>query len=374
MGNEGLLLLAALTVAGCSSSPPKVLADLGQEDAGSTAATGGWDAGSGSGWQPTCKELGKSVCACGQFATVTDPSSVVFVLDRSAAVGAGVGWSSVTGFVQQLVTQLGPRSVFTAVVFPDPQSGDTCAAGRTIFAAHQGDGPAGSVGPTTSALLAALDAPTGGGAPLAATLDAIASSAGALAAGTSVVLVSDGAPSCDPALSCDAAGCVANLESAPQCPAGGPPNCCDPDLAGPLECLDDDASVATIARIARAGAPVYVVDASSSGAFAPVLARMAQAGGGATATAYGLGDVDALVTTLGASAGHLDTGCGFNLHSTPDAQLVNVMLDGSNLAQGPDGWSLSGATLTLTGAACQAVLSASVKTVSITVGCSGGTQ
>jgi hypothetical protein len=309
-----------------------------------------------------------------QADTVTAPSNVYFVLDRSASVGVSGSWSAVTDLVLYVATQLGPRATFGAAVYPGPSS-DACATGLEVFSTQQGDGPVGSVGPTTSGLLKALDLRSGGGAPLAATLDALASKIVSLGSSTSVVLVTDGAPSCDSQLTCDAGGCIANLEDAPQCPTGGPPNCCDPTLAGPLECLDDAATLAAIGRVSASGVPAYVV--ATDPTLGSVLDQMARAGGGANGSVFGLvpADEEALVATLGASAGSILDSCSFALHAAPsDPSLVSVDLDGTLVEPGPDGWSLSGSTVTLAGAACDAVTSASVGRVRISVGCPPGTS
>jgi hypothetical protein len=318
------------------------------------------------------------VCDCLDSATVSAPSNVYFVVDRSGSVGLEGAWSGVLDLVQLVATQLGPKAAFGAAAFPDPGSRDACAIGREVFPTARGDGPPGTMGATTTGLLAALGGAPGGGAPLAATLDAIAPTLQGLGPRTSVVLVTDGAPSCNGHLTCDAQGCIANIENAAQCPAGGPPSCCDPALAGPLECLDDAATLAAIGRVATVGAPVYVVStASPTSPFAPLLARMARAGGGPSASALQLDPSDgaALASSLAATAAHVLSSCAFPLKSAPSsAKLVSVELDGTLVPPGPDGWSLSGAEVTLEGASCRAVTSASVGHVRIAVACPGSTQ
>jgi hypothetical protein len=54
----------------------------------------------------------------------------------------------------------------------------------------------------------------------------------------------------------------------------------------------------------------------------------------------------------------------------PDPNLVNVFFDGSPLPQsGPDGWTLSGTTVTVLGASCQKILDGDVLDVRVVAGC-----
>lgn len=90
-----------------------------------------------------------------------------------------------------------------------------------------------------------------------------------------VLLVTDGAPICNPYAECDADTCTANIEELDGCPPDGP-SCCD-DL--PAACLDDAASVEQIAALRAAGVTTIVMGLPGSERYSAVLQRLAEAGG-----------------------------------------------------------------------------------------------
>ena len=63
--------------------------------------------------------------------------------------------------------------------------------------------------------------------------------------------------------------------------------------------------------------------------------------------------------------------CTLSLDNTPpDPGLINVFFDEHVLPQaGPDGWTLNGTMVTISGASCQKILDGNVLDVRIVAGC-----
>lgn len=98
-----------------------------------------------------------------------------------------------------------------------------------------------------------------------------------------ILLATDGGPNCNQGLTCQYGTCTQNLDlqcgdySLAGAPAGQPPiNCCD---GTGYICLDKDATVSEITKLATAGIATYVVGIPGSQAYADTLNAMADAGG-----------------------------------------------------------------------------------------------
>ena len=118
--------------------------------------------------------------------------------------------------------------------------------GVQVFAPLEGDAPAGTEGPTDTALIRELDRISAAGStPTAATFRNIRSLLTSLPGKTYVIFATDGGPNCNPAAKCGADECQANMEDVSGCPPGGPPNCCSSTTPGgtPLACEDAAATV-----------------------------------------------------------------------------------------------------------------------------------
>jgi len=336
---------------------------------------------------PTCN-LGPEggVCACVDQPLVVDPPNIYFVLDRSGSMNDFNKWQTVRTVIGQLVTQLGPRATFGVTVFPDPST-NGCTPGVEVFAPRQGDPQvAGALGPTATALVTTLGGiPANGGTPTAATFTSIAPHLRSLSGKTYVIFATDGGPNCNPDATCDADQCQPNMETIAGCPAGGPPNCCAPGATatgGPLSCEDTTPAVAAVQALAASGIPVYVVGVPESEPYADVLAQLAEAGGTARdpdggdagdSQYYAVTGTDTadLEAALSAIAAKITGTCTFDLGTMPaDPSLVNVFFDDGPIAQaGPDGWTLTGPTVTVLGASCRQILSGAVLDVRVVAGC-----
>jgi hypothetical protein len=316
------------------------------------------------------------VCACADQPLVIDAPNLYFVLDRSGSMNALNKWGDVQLVLGQLMTSLGPRARVGAAVFPDPTLGN-CAPGVEVFPPHLGDAPAGTAGPAQGALMAALrPILAAGGTPTAATLASLLPGLRALPGKTYVILATDGGPNCNPAAVCGGTECTTNLDNAIGCPTSGTPNCCVPSMSGGGGCLDAQRTIGAVQNIVAAGIPVYVVGIPGSDPYRNLLDQLAQAGGtprSAEPFYYAIdtaGQV-ALQSVLSSIAAKITASCMLDLdHPPPDPSLVNVFLDESPLPQaGPDGWTLSGSTVTIQGASCLKIQDGAVLDVRVVAGC-----
>lgn len=381
------VVLTALAGACGQASDPPMLGGTGADDAAADGGGGGLfvaDAG-----PPPCNVgVDGGVCACVDQPLVLDPPTIYFVLDRSGSMNESQKWTTVQQVIFSVIVGLGPRADFGVTVFPDP-SQDECSAGREVIAKIGGDPYPGQAGPTAYAFLQTLgQIDAFGGTPTAATLQQLASVLATRPGKTYVVLATDGGPNCDGSASCTAAMCTDNIEAAQGCPPGGPPDCCaDPSLGGALACLDSQPTIDAVSALAKAGVPVYVVGLPTVPgqpevpAYVNLLDQLAQAGGTARSGepqyyAVSTTDAAALRTALASIAARITGTCTLTLDTTPaEPALVNVFFDGRPVPQaGPNGWTVSGATVTILGTSCQAILSGQVLDVRVVAGCPTVTQ
>jgi len=288
-------------------------------------------------------------------------------------------WTTVRQVVSDLMTQLGAGARFGAAMFPGPAM-DQCAAGVEVLSLRQGD----VLGATANVFLSATSAPPKGGTPTAATLEALLPKLSALLGDTFVILATDGGPNCDPALSCAVDQCTINIDNVdggPNCPHGGPPNCCDPPSVSGIGCLDAPRSTQAVADLRAAGIETFVIGIPGSSPYGTVLDELATVGGTARPAVpryYRLDTADAAALTgaLGSIAARAGAGCTFTLGNAPaDTNTVHVSVNGSPVQRsggsGGDGWSLAGTTLTLAGASCDAVRAAGAVSAHLLAGCDG---
>jgi hypothetical protein len=309
---------------------------------------------------------------------LSDVPNLYFVLDRSGSMGDSDKWNTVRIVVSHVMKSLGPRASFGIAIFPNPSDPNPCAPGVQVMSVRQGDAPAGTQGPATSTMLAVTSATPIGGTPTAATLSALLPTLASLQGRTFVILATDGGPNCDPSAVCGAPACIDNIENLPNCPPAGP-SCCDPSTNGPyapLDCLDTQPTIDAVAKIKAAGIPTYVIGVPGSAPYASLLDSLATAGGVARASEplyYRVDTTDesALDAALAQIAAKITASCTLTLaQPPPDPTHVNVYFDNQAVPADPvNGWTLSGATVTLVGPACQEVTSGSVLNVRVVAGC-----
>ena len=362
--------LVAVALAGCGDRGPPLLGDPPLQDAGKAPQFQ-----SEASPPPSCNagpDLG--VCACTELNLLTDAPNLYLVLDRSGSMAVNDEWTAVRLTVSHVMESLGPRANFGLAVFPFDQS--ACAPGGQVMSVQPGDSPAGTLGPTTKAMLAVTATTPYGGTPTAATLTGLLPVLTALSGRTFVILATDGGPNCDAAASCGSAMCIANIEGYQGCPAGGLPDCCDASLYGPEQCLDSQPTIDAVASIAKAGIPTYVIGVPGSAPYATLLDSLAQAGGTARASEpyyYRVDSTDqtALGAALSQVAAKITATCTLTLDQPPpDPTHVNVYLDDEPVAADPqNGWRLDGSTITLEGSTCALVMNGDVLNVRVVAGC-----
>jgi hypothetical protein len=367
---------AIATVLACGDEAPPFIADPAPKDAQASS-----DVKFGEATAPTCNagpDLG--VCACTEIGLLTDAPNLYFVLDRSGSMDTNGKWGTVRVVVAQVMKSLGPRAKFGVAIFPDPTQSNACATGTQVMSVRQGDAPAGTQGPTTSTMLAVTSAPPEGGTPTAATLSGLLPMLSVLPGRTFVILATDGGPNCNAQASCDSSTCTYNIENMQGCPTNGLPNCCDPktmsDPLAELSCLDAQPTIDAVTAISKAGIPTYVIGVPGSAPYASLLDNLATAGGTARTSEplyYAVGSTDeaALTSALSQIAAKITATCTLTLtEPPPDPTHVNVYFDNQPVPADPvNGWTLSGSTVTLVGAACQEVMDGAVLNVRVVAGC-----
>ncbi|MBX3260590.1 MAG: VWA domain-containing protein [Labilithrix sp.] len=373
----GALALAVSLGAGCGTERPPVTGDgpgvgvgvgsgeVFNPDAGSVAPPG-------CGTQPD-----GSQCDCLDVPLFVDPPTIYFVLDRSGSMGVADKWTKVRVTVAKIMRSLGPRAAFGAAMFPAPSGDDVCAPGTEIMSVRAGDAPSSGVdGPTTTALLAATRVTPSGGTPTGPTLAQLEPRLAGVAGRRFVVLATDGAPNCNTNAGCGYDACQLNIEGWPGCPKEGPRNCCEYPDGYSENCTDASSTLGAISALRARGVPVYVVGLPGADAYASLLDEMATAGGTALPTspryfAVNAASEDVMLTALKKVAAQITGTCTFDLKEAPaDASLVNVYMDDVVLPYEPvDGWTISGKTVTLVGAACERVKNGDVLDVRIIAGC-----
>jgi hypothetical protein len=315
-------------------------------------------------------------CDCVDVPLVAEPPNIYFVLDRSGSMSHQNKWKSAQNAVGQLTTGLGSRASFGVTLFPGGTQ--DCGPGVEVFATRLGDPPATvsttENGPTTTALLAAIDVMPQGGTPTSATLQYALGRLKTLKGRSVVVLVTDGAPNCNDAATCTVDLCSDNIAGIMGCPRGGPPNCCLPPNG--TNCIDGAASAKAAADLAAAGFPTYVIGLATSDQESTVLDELAVAGGtaGPDSPKYFLANdltQQGLLATLRKVAGKIAGACVQKLKAAPaDPNLVNVYLDEVVLPQDPvNGWKIEGDTVMLLGTSCTQVESGDVLDIRLITGC-----
>jgi hypothetical protein len=323
--------------------------------------------GEGEGEQgPQCAETG--------FPIAVQPVDMLLVLDRSSSMDDNGYWAPMCQALRTVTAQISDRIHFGLMVFP--QSG--C------------DSPSGSCEPATSPLvdIGASDAvsqidailsPSGighcalGGTPTAETLKVAKTTLDAVN-GTNkryVLLATDGAPNCNPGLSCATCTVVHDMS-----------------CGGPTHCLDDLATEAAAKALFDAGYPVYVLGIGNLAKWQKVMNAIAKAGG--TNQYFPSSDTGSFLSTLETITSAVAS-CEFDVswddlpgNASRDPALVNIYCKATEaeeasadniikLEQGCEsgqGWDwVDSDTLRLCESACAKVRGGECKVVTATFGC-----
>ncbi|MGA7119081.1 MAG: vWA domain-containing protein [Polyangiaceae bacterium] len=302
---------------------------------------------------------------------VPNVPNLYFVLDVSGSMLDNGKWGNVRTAVADLVREIGANANFGVTVFPEPGASE-CTAGIEVMPLRPGDWG----GATQAAFIAATALTPNGGTPTAATFHSLVHKLAALPSLTFVILATDGGPNCDAAIQpCTVDQCTTNIDGTNtlQCPPGGPANCC---TGNPEGCLDGDATAQAVSDLRTAGVQTYVMGIPGSAPYAAVLDQLATAGGTARPSEplyYQVDspDTNALSDAFEQIADAVMKSCTLLLEKNPgDPNMVNVAVNGTVIpSDGPDGWTLHGQTVTLSGASCGAFEGAASLPVRISQGC-----
>jgi hypothetical protein len=322
-----------------------------------------------------------------------EPNNLYFIVDRSGSMAESLEGGTYSKYehariaMAEVLRLIGHRVRFGAAVFPGLANNDDCAPGGEIFRTRRGDYPEcipeDGEGPVLAELLTALAVVgTGAGTPTAATLERVTPVITQLEGTTSVILLTDGAPNCNPDASCTAADCTLTvdrvmLDDGRVCSETY--NCCDPDNLpdGNLMCIDTEPTEAAVQNLADAGIRTYVVGMPGSEAYAAHLSRLAEVGGTARESNpryYPVGNTAELTETLRGIVERVALSCDIPLVSPPpDPGQVNVCFDGFTLEfDAVDGWSWlddNHTAIRINGAECEVLKSGSVQYVQVEYGC-----
>ncbi|HEY6725794.1 MAG TPA: vWA domain-containing protein [Polyangiaceae bacterium] len=379
-------------VVGCGSDtrPPLQGAADGSSDAGS-GGTGGLDIDPDPCAAPPPPEAA-GFCGNEVFQVLTEKPSVYFVLDGSGSMREafeGTGSSKLLSAkyaLRDLLIEIGHRIRYGAAVFPDDSAGsNACAVGTQVFPVTEGDLPLcaeDEYGPVLGRFLDSIGfRQAEGGSPISSTLGALTPTLLALRPRPAVILITDGAPNCNPSARCDADACIPNLErqSFDGGVCGEDLDCCDPELLGPGaegNCIDDNQSERVVQELAELGVRTYVVGMPGSETYAGVLDGLATAGGTARDSGetsyYSVRDAADLVGSLASIGSEVSLDCSINLAGAPpDPKLMNVYFDNDPVDfDAENGWSSAGDTLIeLNGDACNVLLSGGVTQLQVVAGC-----
>jgi len=309
-----------------------------------------FDAGATTG--PPAADAG-GLCGNQIHQIVTAAPNIYFVLDASGSMAESVGTSTRYERVRfaaiDMVRRLGPLINVGAALFPlDATNSDACHVGGEVLSLRPGDPVSDKLGPTAFAFSEATIVKPSGGTPTTATLEVLLPKLSAAKGKTILVLATDGAPNCNPNVSC-----------------GG---------SAPESCLDRQQAIMAVSAFAEAGVQVYVVGIPGSEGAADVLDELALAGGApqlAPPFYYKVGDFDDLGAVLGSIAARVIS-CEFDLvQPPPDEGYTNVYLDQKVLPyDSVDGWIWKApSVIELVGEACQKLKNGQVRQVQIVSGC-----
>lgn len=330
---------------------------------------------------------------CGEqvIPVVSRPPNLSFIIDRSGSMVFNLPGSDFSKYenarlaIAAVLKAIGHRVNYGAAIFPGLAGVTGCEAGEELMPVAPGDPPSyarsGKTGPRLKDLLARLSiASVAGGTPAAPTLDKMRTILTQLEGETFVVLITDGAPNCNADISCEASGCIPNIEdltvAGKEC--RGSYNCCDPGNGAKeaaRDCVDAQASLDGVQALFDAGIRTFVVGMPGSEPYEDLLNGMAERGGTArdgAAKYYSAADTAALEEALGQIASSVAISCEVPLdYEPPDRDYVNVFFDGDVVEyDAEDGWEWTpDGRVAIRGRACTELMSGNVIELQVFAGC-----
>lgn len=311
--------------------------------------------------QPADADIGDAAM-CSETTVALEPNvpNLYFVLDSSRSMRDQNKWTNVRSAAASLIDQLKASARFGATVFPDPGGGG-CGTGVEVMPLRLGD----TQGAAANAFLAATALTPNGGTPTAATFLSLLAKFRNVPGVTVAILATDGGPNCDPNLTCPIDQCTSNIDGITDgsgvqlCFPNTLPNCCGAGRG--TGCLDSNATAQAVAALRAIGVQTYVMGIPGSSPYGPILDQLALAGGTARSGqpryyAVTSADESALTSAFQDIVTQAMRNCVLVLgHAFADPGRVNVYIDGTAVpSSGANGWSTSGRTVTLKGAACDA--------------------
>jgi hypothetical protein len=264
----------------------------------------------------------------------------------------------------QMVASVGTHARVGATMFPVDDA--TCQPGGEVTPLAPNDATSGSLGLVGQALARATSKVPAGTAPVAETLRALLPKLSDLPKPASVILVTDGLPSCNASAECNPDDCLYHA-CAPQ-PASdtisdagsdpkqaGPPNCCDPTY-GPHAaemCPDREPTKVAVRALHDAGVPTFVIAVNIDDAFFDQLARA-----GGTDVPYLVKQIDEMAAAF-ADIQHRTAVCEVAAERAPaNPDQVTLVVGGHKVPFGSDdGWTWADpSTIRLNGPACTDML------------------
>jgi hypothetical protein len=382
------LALSSALVA-CGTARP---AFLGDNTVTTTMNDGGVDSGPGLFVitpPPAPKADAGGLCGNQIIPLVVDHPNLYFILDASGSMSDPLSpyaskYLAARSAIGSLLQKIGSRVSYGAAVFPGAPGTPTnvCPVGVPVFPTTPGDpvsyALAGREGPVLTQLLRTLGTHSPNGlTPTAASLEALKSTLVGLPGKTYAILLTDGAPNCDPSVPCSADECTVNIEGGCGAPAGV--NCCTPEYGYDYTlCLDADPTADAVADLASNGVQTFIVGMPGTSLYAGFLDRLASAGGTARASSpeyYPVASSTDLANDL-EQIGSATISCDIPLQTKPpERDLVNVYFDQTNLPEDPsDGWTwasddASVDTIRIVGNACTLLKAGDVLDVQVVAGC-----
>lgn len=336
----------------------------------------------------TPADCGDDFCGDEFLTERRNPPNLYFLVDRSGSMQdipehtTRSKYDQARTVINDVLKVVATRVRFGAAIFPASAEPDVCSEAFELVPPTLTDPPACPGDLDTGPLTARFGAfKPAGNTPTSAALEGLTPELEALDGKTYLVLITDGAPNCNPDAVCTSYDCMRNLTgetiAGQRCVPGGV-NCCDPDIFGeeaPKSCVDVTASEQAIQELADHGIATYVIGMPGAEPFEDVLDRLATAGGtarsGATAY-YAVADQDELQDALSSIAAELAIRCSIDLDGPPDdPSRVNVYFDGTLVPADPDdGWSWDGdQRIVVNGSACAELESGSVADARAVFGC-----
>jgi hypothetical protein len=339
------------------------------------------------------------VCSQNQQEARFNKINVLIVLDKSGSMSSTpegytkTKWSSAIDALRKSLQPTSELVSYGIALYPYSASVATpsCELDAGDAAINIKVGPAVDTVPEILGLLESTS--PGGGTPTAAALGAafeyFTNGSGlGLEGAKYVLLVTDGGPNCNAAISCSVETCTAFMDKAPSmssCWNGGVANCCSPAAQVPggsdprALCLDDVAVTAQLDSLKSAGINTFVIGIPGSESYAQYLDTFAQSGGkpvlGKARKYYEVAGESDLADAFESITTKLVDSCVVPLDAPPiDRNLFNVAINCTPIPEktgDQTNWIYDDASqsIVIEGPKCQQIKTVGVERIDVVNGC-----